>query len=131
MGIRRFEDIEAWQAARKLMNMVYDATEGSVFDTDRDLRRQIRKAAVSSMSNIAEGFDAGSDNEFQRFLRMAQRSATEVQSELYVALDRGYLERAGFDALYDQARQTRRLIGGFIRYLHSSTSAPRGSKTKD
>jgi four helix bundle protein len=129
MSIRRFEDIEAWQAARKLMNMVYESTAASAFDADRDLRRQLRKAAVSSMSNIAEGFDAGSDAEFQRFLRMAQRSATEVQSELYVALDRSYLDRAAFDPLYDQARQTRRLIGGFIKYLASSAS--RGPTTKD
>ena len=124
MSIRRFEDSEAWKSARKLMNAVYDATASSAFDDDRDLRRQMRSAAVSSMSNIAEGFDAGSDNEFQRFLRMAQRSATEVQSQLYAALDRGYLDRASFDAVYEHARQTRRLIGGFIKYL-------RGSATKD
>jgi len=69
------------------------------------------------MANIAEGFDAGSDIEFQRFLRIAQRSATEVQSHLYVALDRRYIESGSFDALYAQARETRRLIGGLIKYL--------------
>lgn len=125
MSIRRFEDIEAWQKARTLMNAIYDATATSAFDADRDLRRQMRSAAVSSMANIAEGFDGGSDNEFQRFLRMAQRSATEVQSHLYVALDRGYLDRPSFDALYEHAGQTRRLIGGFIKYLQAS------AKTKD
>lgn len=125
MSIRRFEDIEAWQSARKLMNAVYDVTASRAFDADPDLRRQMRSAAVSSMSNIAEGFDAGSDNEFQRFLRMAQRSATEVQSHLYAALDRGYLDRASFDTVYEHARETRRLIGGFIKYLRGS------AKTKD
>lgn len=120
MKITRFEDIEAWKSARKLTNLVYEATRSPAFDDDRDLRRQLRSAAASSMANIAEGFDAGSDTEFQRFLRIAQRSATEVQSHLYVALDRAYVERAAFDALYAQAQDTRRLIGGFIKYLHAS-----------
>jgi four helix bundle protein len=123
MKISRFEDIEAWQSARTLTNLVYDATLTGAFDADRDLRRQLRTAATSSMGNIAEGFDAGSDAEFQRFLRMAQRSATEVQSHLYVALDRHYLERAQFENLYAQAQQTRRIIGGFIKYLQTSTRA--------
>ena len=92
-------------------------THDSAFNDDRDLKRQLRRAAVSSMSNVAEGFDAGSDAEFQRFLRIAQRSATEVQSHLYVALDRQYIERDRFNAVYAQAQQTRRVIGGFIRYL--------------
>lgn len=125
MSIRRFEDIEAWQKARSLMNAVYDATATSAFDADRYLRHQLRSAAVSSMANIAEGFDGGSDSEFRRFLRMAQRSATEVQSHLYVALDRGYLDRPAFDSLYAHAGQTRRLVGGFIKYLQAS------AKTKD
>jgi len=122
MAIRRFEDIEAWQSARKLMNRIYDATSAIAFNDDRDLRRQLRRASVSSMANIAEGFDGGSDGEFQRFLRMAQRSVTEVESHLYVALDRGYVERSQFDALYAQALETRRLIGGFIKYLRSGAS---------
>jgi len=124
MAIRRFEEIEAWQAARELMNRVYEATSASRFNGDRDLRRQLRTASVSSMANIAEGFDGGSDREFERFLRMAQRSVTEVESHLYVALDRGYFERPQFDALYAQATETRRLIGGFIKYLRSSVSPP-------
>jgi four helix bundle protein len=117
MKITRFEDIEAWKSARKLMNLVYDATRSSTFDDDRDLKRQLRRAATSSMGNIAEGFDAGSDTEFQRFLRMAQRSATEVQSHLYAAIDRAYLDQVAFDTIYAQAQETRRVIGGFIRYL--------------
>lgn len=128
MKISRFEDIEAWKSARKLMNLVYDITSSQLFDQDRDLKRQLRTAATSSMANIAEGFDAGSDPEFQRFLRMAQRSATEVQSHLYVAIDRRYIDRAAFDTVFGQAQETRRLIGGFIKYLQASTS---GSSTKD
>jgi four helix bundle protein len=128
MKISRFEDIEAWKSARKLTNLVYDMTSSHIFDEDRDLKRQMRSAATSSMANVAEGFDAGSDAEFQRFLRMAQRSATEVQSHLYVAIiDRRYIDRSTFDAVYGQAQETRRIIGGFIKYLQSS---PAGS-TKD
>lgn len=101
------------------MNLAYDATRDGAFDQDRDLKQQMRRAATSSMANIAEGFDAGSDSEFQRFLRMAQRSATELQSHLYVALDRKYLDQAAFDRVYSQARETRRLVGGFIKYLQA------------
>lgn len=120
MKISRFEDIEAWKSARKLVNMVYDATAKKTFDADPDLRRQTRRAATSSMGNIAEGFDGGSDTELQRFLRMAQRSATEVQSHLYIALDRRYIDQPEFEAVYAQARETWRLIGGFVRYLQRS-----------
>lgn len=126
MSISRFEEIEAWQSARQLTRMVYEATSARAFTDDRDLRRQMRRAAASSMGNIAEGFDAGSDKEFQRFLRMAQRSATELQSHLHVAADQGYIGGAVFNELYAQAHETRRLIGGFIKYLQRS-----GRGTKD
>jgi four helix bundle protein len=120
MKISRFEDIEAWKAARKLTNLVYELTRRSAFEADRDLRRQLRRAATSSMANVAEGFDAGSDVEFQRFLRMAQRSASEVQSHLYVAADERYIEPEEFKMIYGQAQQTRKVIGGFIKYLQGS-----------
>ena len=117
MKITKFEDIQAWQAARQLTNLAYEATEASAFNDGRKLRWQIRDAAGSCMANIAEGFDAGADKEFARFLRIAQRSATELQSHLYVALDRHFLESPDFDRLYAKAADVRRMIGGFIRYL--------------
>jgi len=80
MKILRFEDLEAWKEARKLTNSLYDITRDKAFDADWDLRRQIRKAAVSVVANIAEGFDSGSDPEFSRFLRIARRSTSEIQS---------------------------------------------------
>jgi four helix bundle protein len=73
------------------------------------------------MHNIAEGFDCGSDTEFVRFLRYAQRSCTEVQSELYVALDQGYITQPQFESLFEHASKTRSKIGGFIKYLLSAT----------
>jgi four helix bundle protein len=85
--ITRFEDIEAWKKARVLMNKVYEAARLPALIVDRELQRQMRRAALSVMSNIAEGFDGGTDAEFCRFLRMAKRSATELQSHFYVALD--------------------------------------------
>lgn len=87
MKIERFEDIKGWQEARVLANMVYDVSDSGPFARDFGLRDQIRKAAGSTMHNIAEGFDAGSDAEFIRFLKYARRSASEVQSQLYIALD--------------------------------------------
>src|SRR5574341_1311003 len=117
MKITRFEDIDAWKAARKLMNSVYDATKSREFGPDFSLIRQIRRAAVSAMANVAEGFDAASDPEFRRVLRIGRRSVTEVQSHLYVALDQGYLEEKRFQRLYEESMETKRLMGGFLRYL--------------
>ncbi len=82
--IRRFEDLEGWQKARKLANAIYDLTEQPRFAKDLKLRDQIRDAAGSVMHNIAEGFDAGYNPEFIRFLKLARRSASEVQSELVI-----------------------------------------------
>ncbi len=121
MKLERFEDIQGWQKARELAQMVYQVTSQGAFARDFGLRDQIREAAVSVMANIAEGFDAGSDAEFIRFLRYARRSASEVQSHLYIALDRGYISSAQFDTLYETAAEAKRLIGGFIRYLQSSS----------
>ncbi len=119
MSIRRFEDIEGWQLARELTNSIYDVAFAGAFAKDFGLRDQITRASGSAMHNIAEGFDSGSNPEFIRFLRYAQRSCTEVKSQLYVALDRRYIDTGVFDRLYEQAAQTHARIGGFIRYLLS------------
>jgi four helix bundle protein len=121
MKITRFEDIDARQDARELARQVYTRTRCGDFGKDFGLRDQIRRAAGSAMHNIAEGFDSGSDSEFTRFLRYAQRSCTEVQNELYVALDQKYVTEQQFQALFEQAEKTRAKIGGFIKYLLSST----------
>ncbi len=98
MRIDRFEDIEAWQLARELTRKVYQLTKKPPFSKDYGLKDQIRAAAGSSMHNIAEGFDAETTPEFIRFLSYDQRSCTEVQSELYVALDENYIDEAEFKA---------------------------------
>ncbi len=117
MGIERFEDIEAWKLARELARQVYQLTKKKEFSLDYGLKRQVRDAAGSSMHNIAEGFDSETNAEFIRFLRYAKRSCSEVQSELYIALDERYISANEFEKVYDQARQTRAAIRGFINYL--------------
>ena len=118
MKIERFEDIKSWQSARELANLVYDATEVGAFAKDFGLRNQIQGASGSVMHNIAEGFEAGTDPEFVRFLKYARRSASEVQSEAYLVLDRKYLSEQTFQAIYDKATQTKKLINAFIGYLN-------------
>jgi len=130
-SIERFEEIEAWKEARRLAVQVYETTRRGSFRQDRELRDQLRRASVSAMANIAEGFDGGSTSEFQRFLLYALRSATEVQSHLYVALDQKYLDDSGFALLYDQAQSVKKLIGGFRRYLRSVARTRPASRTKN
>ena len=118
--IERFEDIEAWQDARALVKVIYEMTGNGPFGRDFGLRDQIRRAAVSVMSNIAEGFERGSNKDFVRFLYMAKGSAGEVRSQLYVATDLGYLDKRQTDALLDQVQTVSRRIAAFIRYLKSA-----------
>jgi len=115
--IERFEDLQSWQKARQLANMVYELTRRPAFAKDFQLRDQIRDAAGSVMHNIAEGFDAGTRAEFVRFLKMARRSASEVQSELYLALDQKYITPEQLKSTYDLATEAKRLINGMIAYL--------------
>ena len=117
MRIDRFEDIEAWQLARELTRKIYGLTKKPPFSRDYGLKDQIRAAAGSSMHNIAEGFDAETNPEFIRFLGYAKRSCTEVQSELYVALDERYISAEEFSETYDLDGRTRAAIRGFISYL--------------
>ena len=119
MRIEQFEDIEAWQMARELARKVFSLTKKTKFAHDFGLKGQIQNAAGSSMHNIAEGFDSETNPEFVRFLRYAKRSCTEVQSELYMALDQQYITKAEFQKVYDHAGHTRAAIYGFIKYLLS------------
>lgn len=115
--ITRFEDLQAWQKARQLTNAIDDLALGVKFVRDNYLRDQIRRAAGSVMHNIAEGFDSGSGPEFIRFLKMARRSASEVQSELYQALDRKHITEEERYSAHDLASEAKRLINGLIAYL--------------
>jgi four helix bundle protein len=119
--VRRFEDLLCWQKARQLANLVYDLTGHPAFAKDYKLRDQIQDAAGSVMHNIAEGCDAGTDPEFTRFLKIARRSASEVQSELYLALDRRYLDQAELHKTYGQADEAKKVINGLIASLRKGS----------
>jgi four helix bundle protein len=116
-AIGRFEDIQAWQKARVLTVYVYRTTSEGSWSRDFGLRDQVRRAAVSVMSNIAEGFARRGDNEFHRFLCISRGSAAEVESQLYVALDLGYINRELFQEIYEQAEEVSRMVVGLMKYL--------------
>ena len=115
--IKQFEDIQAWQKARELVREVYQACAEGRLSRDFGLKDQLCRAAVSSMSNIAEGFVRESDKDFAHFLDIARGSVMEVQSLLYVALDVGYIGKSEFEKLYNMSSETALLIGSFTSYL--------------
>lgn len=127
--IQRFEDIVSWQKARQLTQLVYQYSNGPKFRADFGLRDQIRRAAVSVMSSIAEGFERGGDKEFIQFLSQAKGSCGEVRSQLYVASDQGYLIPSQFNEITEIAVETSKVISGFMGYLHQSPL--RGPKFKE
>ena len=110
--IERFEHFIAWQKARALTTAIYLATGSELLAKDYGLRDQMRRSAVSIISNIAEGFERGTAPEFHRFLAIAKASCAELRSQLYVAVDVGYLEDVTFRALLTQAGEVARLVGG-------------------
>ena len=118
--IKRFEEIKVWQEARELAKMVYNATSQGGLAKDFGLKEQIQRAAVSVGSNIAEGFARNGNKEFVKFLWIAKGSATEVQSQLYTAMDVGYITDAEFKTIYEKAESCNLLIYRFIRSLRSS-----------
>jgi four helix bundle protein len=137
MKITRFEEIEAWKVSRKLSRVMQDLTGTAPFRRQRELSGQLRRAATSAMANIAEGFNSGSDIEFARFLRISRKSATEIQSHLYSALDSHAIRQDEFERIYGMAEDLKKLVGGFIRYLSSSNRRrdprlpDRGLRTED
>ncbi|WP_319526063.1 four helix bundle protein [uncultured Desulfosarcina sp.] len=131
MRINRFEEIEAWKAARSLVNLVYEAIrQNAGFRRDYRLVNQIQGAAVSAMSNIAEGFARQSNKEFIHFLFIAKSSAAEVQSQLYVALDQDYLTETAFKKVYEQAERVSKLTSGFIKYLKTTLNTQQTQQTQ-
>ena len=128
-AIKRFEDIKAWQEARKLVNMVYNAINSSkAFKDDFRLKNQCIGAVISVMGNIPEGFVRRSNKEFIQFLFIAMSSAAEVQSHLYIALDQNYITHKQFNEIYEQAEKTSRMISAFIKYLRKSTKQTKQTK---
>jgi len=126
--IERFEDLISWQKARELNRLLYQVSRNGNFAKDFGLRDQIRRASVSVMSNIAEGFERGGDKEFLQFLSNAKGSCGEVRCQLYVAMDENYLSATEFNQLQERAEEISRLLSGFMAYLRDSEL--RGTKFK-
>jgi len=118
--IEKFEDILAWQKGREMTQIVYRLSKRGEFAKDFGLKDQIRRAAVSVTSNVAEGFERGGNKEFIQFLSNAKGSAGEVRSQLYVASDENYISKKEFDDLYERCIEIGRLIDGFMAYLKQS-----------
>ena len=110
--IQKFEELIAWQKARLLTRKIYEITSQGKFSGDYGLKDQIRRAAVSIMSNIAEGFERARPSEFHQFLSIAKASCAELRSQLYIALDAEYFRIEDFNELLSQASEVGRIIGG-------------------
>jgi four helix bundle protein len=119
-GIQSFEDIDAWKKARKLTKDIYRVTTATTFSRDFTLSNQIRRAAISIMSNIAEGYERRGDNEFRRFLVIAKGSLGEVRTQLIIANDVGLLADEDFQQLSTQAAEVGKMLNGFIKYISQS-----------
>ena len=120
MKLTRFEELECWQEARKLTNMVYETIRTSKpFQADYRLRDQSTGAAISVMNNIAEGWASQSNPEFIKFLTYSRRSCAEAQNCFYIALDQKYITQGTFQKNYDQALRVIKIIDGLLRYLRS------------
>jgi len=117
---KSFEQIDVWQRSRQLTKDIYSVTKHGSFARDFSLRDQIRRASVSIMSNIAEGFERSGTGEFAHFLSTAKGSAGEVRSQLYVALDQEYVTRNAFETLSNHAVEVSRMISGLMKYLRGS-----------
>jgi len=120
MKIEKFEDIEAWKEARNLVNSVYSVCRVIELKKDYSLSDQVKRAAVSIMANVAEGFSRKGNKEFIQFLFIAKSSAAELQSHLYVALDQNYINKDIFNELYQNADKIQRQLSNFIKYLQST-----------
>lgn len=126
--IESFEDIISWQKARELNKEIYLLSGKDMFNKDYALKDQIRRASISILSNIAEGFERNGNKEFKQYLSIAKGSAGEVTAQLYIAYDLNYISNEEFQALLKKTKELSKMIGGFIKYL--KTSSLTGSKHK-
>lgn len=126
--VYNFEKLEIWQVARKLANQIYDIIDANSFKRDFSFRDQLKRSAISSMSNIADGFMRGSNKEFIQFLFIARSSTGETKSHLYLAIDRKYINIEQFDSCEDIINELLNKINAFIKYLSNTDN--RGIKFK-
>ena len=118
--INRFEEIECWRKARELNKSIYSISVEGRFSKDFALRDQLRRAAISILSNIAEGFERDGNKEFVQFLSIAKGSCGEAGAQLYVALDQEYISESQFRSISEMAIEISRMLSGLIKYLKQS-----------
>ena len=119
-AINRFQDLTCWQKARELENMIFQISITDRFSKDYGLKDQINRATGSIMDNIAEGFGRGGNKEFIHFLIISRASAYEVQSQLFRAKDRNYLDSLQFNTFFDKSNEVIASISSFVTYLRNS-----------
>ncbi len=124
-SIKKFEDIDAWKLARNLTNRIYEISNRGDFSRDFALRDQIRRAVISIMSNIAEGFESQTQALFITYLGRAKASAGEVRSQLYIALDLDYISKEQYRPAIQMAEECSRQLFGFIKYLKTQPNTRR------
>ncbi len=122
--VDKFEDLEVWQQARQLTAHIYSLARQGDFAKDYGFRDQICRAAVSIVSNVAEGFERRSNSQFLQFLDIAVGSAGELRAQLYVALDLAYISSNQFNALYADVTAIGKMLTSLIRHLRSSPNHP-------
>lgn len=127
--IQRFEDLEVWQLSRELAKNIFILTQNGKLSKDYSLKDQMNRSSGSLMDNIAEGFGRGSRLEFIQFLSISTGSSDELKSQLYRCLDKEYISKNNFDALYEKTNAVYKKINGFIKYLN--TTLVRGTKFKE
>ncbi len=126
--VKRFEDLEAWKKARELTDATHEICSREPFRKNYVLRDQIRRASISVMANVSEGFERDGDKEFIQFLAIAKGSCGEVRSHLYVALDQGYITQVEFDEISEKSEKTSKIIYGLMKYLRQTSM--KGKKFK-
>ena len=130
--VKCFEDLNVYKQARELTNLIYNCTRQKSFSRDYGLVDQIRRASISIMSNIAEGFERGSNKEFIQFLFIAKSSCGEVRAQLMIAFDQGYIDEHTYEQLVEKSKLVGGMIGNFITYLKSSGyTGTKHKKTKE
>ena len=128
--VKRFEDLLVWQRARCLAAKLYRLSGAGVFAKDFGLRGQIQRAAVSIVSNDAEGFDRRSNSQFAQFLEIAAGSASEVRAQLYVALDVGYISKEQFDEVFSDVSEISGMLTNLMRYLKKTPNKLSNSQSR-
>jgi four helix bundle protein len=128
-SVDQFEDLDVWQQAREMTNEIYDLSNSGEFSEDFELKSQIRRASLSILSNIAEGFERDGDKEFKQFLSTAKGSSGEVRAQLYICKDQKYISDDTFDELYEQTQEISSMINSLMSYLDESDLS--GRKFKD